>query len=59
MLQKTATTGRQPVIIIIMKKNTKTLKKKKKKMQLPGREHTSLGLIGHRRNHYATDTEAN
>ena len=28
-------------------------------MQLFGREPTSLGLIAHRRNHYAMDTEAN
>ena len=28
-------------------------------MQLPGRQPTSLELIGHRRNHYATDTDAN
>ena len=27
-------------------------------MQLLGRERTSLGLIGNRRNNYATDTDA-
>ena len=30
----------------------------KKKMQLLGRKPTSLGLIGHHRNLYATDTDA-
>ena len=30
----------------------------KKKLQLLGREPTSLGSIGHRRKHYATDTDA-
>ena len=28
-------------------------------MHLPGHELTSLGLIGHIRNHYTTDTDAN
>ena len=41
------------------KKKKKNIKKKKKKIQLLGREPTSLGLIGHRRNHYATETNAN
>ena len=42
------------------KKNTlKKKKKKKKKMQLLGREPTTLGLRGYRRNHYATDTDPN
>ena len=28
-------------------------------MQLLGRESTSFGMIGHRRNHYAKDADAN
>ena len=41
------------------KKKKKDIKKKKKRVQELGREPRSLELIGHRRNHYATDTNAN
>ena len=36
---------------------TKFKKKKKKKDAFLGCEALSLGLIGHRRNHYATETD--
>ena len=35
------------------------MKKKEKKKKKKNREPTSVGLIGHRRNHYATNTDAN
>ena len=38
--------------------NNDNEKKTLKKMQILGREPTSIGLIGHRRNHYATETDA-
>ena len=39
--------------------NEKKKTLKKKKIQTLGREPTSLRLVGHRRNHYATVTDAN
>ena len=43
----------------MLKSHCNNNNEKKKKMQLLGRESTSLGLIGHRRNHYAMDTDVN
>ena len=53
MLKSRCNNNNNKHIYIIYKKTLK------KKMQLLGREPTSLVLIGHRRNHYATHTHAN